>query len=287
MPYKGSKNQIAEWVVANLPKAKVFVDLFFGGGAVTHAAIISGKYQDFIINDIDARLPYFFWDCLNGKYSIEKYSTWISREMFHLRKEKDAYTSLIWSFGNNGVDYLYAKDKEDFKHAFHDAVYFNRLKPLREFGILLQPSREENVYDRYLDYRKQLTFRLEHLTRLQSLENINRISSLKCFCPFGDIYAFGVDYQSIPIPDNAVIYCDIPYYSTNCGKYKGFDYPRFYQWAEKQDNIFISEYSMPETFLPIAAKEKLVLSQNSGAGLYAKERIYTNKRTYERIAHDT
>lgn len=32
LPYKGSKNKIAEWVVDTLPRADVFVDLFFGGG---------------------------------------------------------------------------------------------------------------------------------------------------------------------------------------------------------------------------------------------------------------
>ena len=31
LPYKGSKNQIAEWIIQNLPKADTFVDLFAGG----------------------------------------------------------------------------------------------------------------------------------------------------------------------------------------------------------------------------------------------------------------
>lgn len=32
VPYKGSKNMIAERLIAALPKANAFVDLFFGGG---------------------------------------------------------------------------------------------------------------------------------------------------------------------------------------------------------------------------------------------------------------
>ena len=36
LPYKGSKNGIADWIVDNLPSADVFVDLFFGGGG-SHA----------------------------------------------------------------------------------------------------------------------------------------------------------------------------------------------------------------------------------------------------------
>jgi site-specific DNA-adenine methylase len=35
LPYKGSKNGIAEWIIDNLPSAEWFVDLFCGGGAVT------------------------------------------------------------------------------------------------------------------------------------------------------------------------------------------------------------------------------------------------------------
>ena len=44
LPYKGSKNAIAEWVLSQLPRADVFVDAFGGGGAITHAALILGKY---------------------------------------------------------------------------------------------------------------------------------------------------------------------------------------------------------------------------------------------------
>ena len=57
LPYKGSKNGIAEWIVSELPTAHTFVDLFFGGGAITHRAMLTGKYQQFIVNDIE--------DCLN------------------------------------------------------------------------------------------------------------------------------------------------------------------------------------------------------------------------------
>lgn len=45
LPYKGSKSKIAEWVVAHIPKAPVLVDIFAGGCAVTHAALLSGKAE--------------------------------------------------------------------------------------------------------------------------------------------------------------------------------------------------------------------------------------------------
>lgn len=41
LPYKGSKNKIAERIVDFLPKAKNFYDLFAGGCAITHCAELS------------------------------------------------------------------------------------------------------------------------------------------------------------------------------------------------------------------------------------------------------
>ena len=45
VPYQGSKNQIARWVIDNLPEDEILVDLFAGGCAVTHAAMLSGKWD--------------------------------------------------------------------------------------------------------------------------------------------------------------------------------------------------------------------------------------------------
>lgn len=106
LPYKGSKNAIAEWVINQLPSAEYFIDLFFGGGAITHRALLSHKYKRFIINDIDGRLPKLFLDCVHGKYTVDNHKEWISRDEFNRRKADDAYIALIWSFGNNGKDYL-------------------------------------------------------------------------------------------------------------------------------------------------------------------------------------
>lgn len=42
VPYQGSKNKIVPWVLHHLPAAESFVDLFAGGCAVTHGAMLSG-----------------------------------------------------------------------------------------------------------------------------------------------------------------------------------------------------------------------------------------------------
>lgn len=285
MPYKGSKNAIAEFIVGNLPRAHTFCDLFFGGGAITHRALLSRKYEKFIVNDIDGRLPKFFLDCAHGKYTTENHREWVMREMFEAHKNDDAYIALIWSFGNNGKDYLYGRDIEDMKHAYHKAVYENDLDGLAKYGIKLTLSRKPKVYDRYLDYQRQIKQQKPDVRT--ELENIERYQIIERLESLYRLQSLQSDYQSVPIPEGALIYCDPPYAETNCGKYDGFDSERFYEWADRQDNIFISEYTMPDNFIPIAEIEKPILSTANGTTQKAVERLYTNGRTWEAMDEDT
>ena len=116
LPYKGSKNSIAKWVISNLPASHTFVDLFAGGCAVTHAAILSGKFGRFIANDI-TEYPQVFRDAIDGKYRNE--CRWISREDFLRLKDDDPYVRLCWSFGNDMNTYMYAPEVERFKKHMH------------------------------------------------------------------------------------------------------------------------------------------------------------------------
>ena len=280
LPYKGSKNSIAEWIVSELPKAECFVDLFCGGCAVTHAALVSGKYDRFIINDIDGRIPELFLECCYGKHTLENHKEWISREEFFKRKDADAYIALVWSFGNNGVDYLYARDLESLKKGLHYAVFNGDLSLLDDQDVFVKDTDETNYYKRYLWFKRQLEAlkkepRLEVLERAIEIERLQSLQSLQS------------DYAEVDIPDGALIYCDIPYKGSNCGKYKGFDHERFYVWAEQQDNIYISEYDMPDCFIPYARIEKNVLSAANGNSAKSTELIYTNQRTYDRLQDQT
>ena len=45
IPYMGSKDKIADDILSVLPGGKRFVDLFGGGFAMSHAALLSGKYE--------------------------------------------------------------------------------------------------------------------------------------------------------------------------------------------------------------------------------------------------
>jgi site-specific DNA-adenine methylase len=84
LPYKGSKNTLAPGIVERLPSAGAFVDLFCGGCAVTHAAMLSGRWERYLINDICGIMPQCFLDAVHGKFRNE--TRWISHEEFNLDK---------------------------------------------------------------------------------------------------------------------------------------------------------------------------------------------------------
>lgn len=122
LPYKGSKNKLAERIVSLLPKRTHLIDLFCGGCAVSHAALLRNNYEHIHINDINWMCPTLFIDALNGKYQNE--TRWISREDFFRLKDTDPYVAVVWSFGNNLRDYLYSKEIEPLKKAIHYAIFF-------------------------------------------------------------------------------------------------------------------------------------------------------------------
>ena len=181
IPYKGSKNGIAEWVVDILPEADNLYDLFAGGCAVTHCAMESGKWENYIINDIEPGIVQLFKDAINGKLANEE--RWISRETFEMFKDTDPYIRYVWSFGNNGREYLYAPEIERFKKHLH-------------FMFFAKTPEEAQTHWRAFVKEFDLVERLQRLQRLKGLE------------------AHAGYYRDINVKPNSVIYCDIPYVNT-------------------------------------------------------------------------
>lgn len=119
LPYTGSKSRIAPWLMEMLPDCDHFVDVFAGGCAVSHAMILYGKARKITLNDLQGDVVNLFIDALNG--DIEKYAPyqWIDRKTFFDKKDNNPFVRLVYSFGNNGKDYLYSKEIEEYKHAVH------------------------------------------------------------------------------------------------------------------------------------------------------------------------
>lgn len=187
LPYKGSKNKLAERIVRLLPKRTHLIDLFCGGCAVSHAALLMGKYEHIHINDINWMCPTLFIDALNGKYNDE--NRWISREDFFRLKDTDPYVAVVWSFGNNLRDYLYSKEIEPLKKAIHYAMFFSDYSLGKELGhdlSFIDPI--QDLQKRYLAVKHYFN-RLGHFQqesfergggqnqRLQSVEALERLNT--------------------------------------------------------------------------------------------------------------
>ena len=276
----GSKSTIAEWVINHLPKADTLVDAFAGGCALTHAAMLSRKFKRIIANDItDA--PKLFIDACNGLYKDEK--RWVSRECFEANKENDPFIRLIWSFGNNQRNYIYAKDIEERKHAIHNAVHDRKTAQLSAIGLIDQEDAKplekrleiiDDTMQRYQLVKRTIikhsknadarcetlertarlqhlerTARLQHLestARLQHLESTARLQHLESTARLQHLERTQKDYRDVEIPKgNTIILADIPYRKT--AKYlNDFDHEAFYEWALAQKHpVFICEYDMP------------------------------------------
>ena len=244
LPYKGSKSRIVDELLTVIPPAEHFYDLFCGGCAVAHAAMLSGKWGTVHINDINPMMPEAFVKAINGGFNGE--DRWISHEDFFRLRDTDPYASICFSFGNNLKSYCYARELEPYKKAMHYAIFFNDWSLFRELWpeicdycqervgpiadrtarrIALAGAIEESAPKSGNPLYEAKQKHLEHLERLQQTSS---------------------DYREMRFEPDSVIYCDIPYIGTN--KYKaGFDHDAFYDWAERQEHpVFISSYEMPK-----------------------------------------
>lgn len=295
MPYQGSKSGIAEWVVSCLPPGDVFVDLFCGGCAVTHAALALHKYRRAIINDMNPMMPRAFADAIAGKFHDDY--RWISREDFFRLKDTDAMAAICFSFGNHLTTYCYGPDKEPMKRAFHYAVCFDDWAPMGELQPDLMPVvrravkslGKASVHDRRVCFgatiRKVAGKRppeLESLERLQSLESLQSLQSLERLIEFHT-----GDYRDVVIPPGAVVYCDPPYCNTKQYKAVGtFDHAAFYDWLlSRHYPVFVSEYTMPDDFAPIAIKQKTGTMAAKSVN-YVAEKIFVQRRYADKFKRD-
>ena len=247
-PYKGSKNKLAERFIDFFPKATNFYDLFAGGFAITHAALLSEKWERYYANDLNPLCVQLFNDAVKGKYHNE--TRWISRNDFYKLKDTDGYVAFIWSFGNNGRDYLYSQKTEPYKKAWHKAIFNNDFEDFKMLcGVDLSSIKDvKTKHEKYLKskslFRKgeQLYSYLNEI-RLLGLERLERLERLETSVS---------TYKNIKIKPNSIVFCDIPYINTNVygNKKTVFNHAEFYEWCSKQKElVFISSYEMPEDFV--------------------------------------
>lgn len=214
MPYQGSKSSICDKLLNQLPKAENFYDLFGGGGAVSHAAALSGKYKNVFYNEIDSKITRLFRDAIAGKYSYEDFKPeWVSREEFHNRKTTDGYVALCWSFSNDQQTYLFSESIEPYKKSMHQAIVFEEFDELSSQVLGFDKWGTECIKERRLFLRKKIEQyrktripevlypflnknqlgqleqiqQLRRLQQLQQLESLERLQQLELLREIGQL----------------------------------------------------------------------------------------------------
>lgn len=256
-PYIGSKNKLAEKIINVLPQSDHFYDLFAGGCAITHCALESDKWKHIHANDMQGTVR-LFTDAILGKYKNER--AWISREDFFTRKDMEPYVRWIWSFGNNGEDYMFGKNVEETKRKAHEYLMENGYDGTKEkrLAILAEYKKQFVGEWRFELERLQQLEQLQQLQQLQQLEQLERLQQLERLERLERLETSTLDYRSVEIKPNSVVYCDPPYATNSSKEYYGviFDTSAFWEWVMTRDfPVFVSEYKAPEGVQCIAEFE--------------------------------
>lgn len=100
----------------------------------------------------------------------------------------------------------------------------------------------------------------------KQIENIKGIEFIEC------------TYDNLKIPDQSIIYCDIPYKNTKqYATSANFNHDNFWEWCRNMTNdghqVFVSEYTAPEDFKCVWSKE-VTNSMNTTNTMKPIERLF-------------
>lgn len=292
--YQGSKDRIALDIHKQLPSGKRFVDLFGGGFAMSHAALlIKGKYEKVYYNELNPLLCDLIKKACSGYYNYDNgfKPEWISREDFARLKDKDGYVRYIWSFGNNGKDYMFGENFEPIKKQGHEYVIFGKqIEGLnlsvkgneRSRRMALRKYTQERIdkIKRTGNDKQQLHWleklqqmeqleRLERLQQLEQLEQLERLQSLEINCG---------DYHNYKYQSGDIVYLDPPYENTVSYDQDDFDHKDFYDWcASRKYQVWFSSYKISDNRFRLVWAKKLRGLFAGAKDVYNFECLYTNK----------
>ena len=308
IPYMGSKSKIAPAILKRLPSGKRFVDLFGGGFAMSHAAILSGKYERVWYRDFNAGVTHLVEDAYNGKYNYSVFKPeFITRERFNREYKDNAYIRQIWSFGNKGTAYLYGKDIEHIKHVAHDFVVFGKWSPELEKiakGITKAVTAKD-IRTRRMQFTrhikstgKSINGKLQHMNQLECLQQLEELSRLECLQQLEELsrlerlqqleelsrlerlqqleFGHGLSYDDYEYQDGDVVYCDPPYIGT--AEYvDAFDYDKFFDWAASRNfDVYFSNYPIYDKRFVLVWASQLRSTLGSGNNSVNFECLYKN-----------
>lgn len=272
LPYKGSKNTIANQIVAQFPRAHSFLDACCGGGAVLEAAYLSGKFERVEGIDIDdgiiTLLNAVFRDF--GKIDYEhKQLVTAERYKEAVRNRatlEDAVDRFIASFGFNGYDYQWGEKRRHLKYLVHQSMTLPTLDERRTAfhsfirDLIKSGTVEGDRWSIELSEIKNLahTEQATNLCRLQKVEQTMFLAARdnRTELRISKKSMFDIDYGPYD-----VIYFDPPYADTKGYDKAKFDFDRFHKLIDRLvdsgKTVYVSEYKAPtDRFVEVLAVEK-------------------------------
>lgn len=272
LPYKGSKNTIANQIVAQFPRAHSFLDACCGGGAVLEAAYLSGKFDRVDGIDIDegiiTLLNAVFRDF--GKIDYE-HKQLVTAERYKEAVQtratlEDAVDRFIASFGFNGYDYQWGEKRRHLKYLVHQSMTLPTLDERRTAfhsfirDLIKSGKTDGSRWSIELSEIKNLghTEQATNLCRLQKVEQTMFLAARdnRTELRISRKSMFDIDYEPYD-----VIYFDPPYVDTKGYDKAKFDFDRFHALidglVDSGKAVYVSEYKAPTSkFVEVLAVEK-------------------------------
>jgi 16S rRNA G966 N2-methylase RsmD len=306
LPYQGSKNKIAGWVVANLFPGKRLVDVFGGGGAITHYAVVNNlkgllgkKFEEFHYNELSPPIYNAFRGVTTGEIEVRaEGSRWVTREEFNLAKDTDGLMSLIWSFGNARRQYCYSFVLEAYKKAQHNFFSFGTVGNLAdEFEKLsgVKIAIEYNGKNGHIARRKWWAEQVRgalgknwggnhSIRNFEEAHHFSGVTRAENLGKLNNITYSNLSYNKIELRAGDILYCDPPYAGTKGYNGENFDNDKFLKWAMACPRpVFVSEYGDLEDYgfeLISYIKKSCTFVPNVKTRKESLEKIWWNGRTY-------
>lgn len=256
LPYKGSKNQLAQRIVSLFPSGETFCDCCCGGGAILHASALSGKFKYVHGYDCNKSIVRLLQGVLLLGGMIDyNFRPFVGKEEFKKSIKApnptldDCLTKYSCSFGYEGNTFCFGEKDIPLHEMVHNMIMSKDYKTRRKY--LLQFA---NVLKGIEDYT-QIKKALNKAVKTEQIRNLARIEQVQssfenCETKIS-VYEkslFNIDYKNYD-----VIYFDPPYKGTNINGYyqNSFDYDRFTQLLKTLNTlgkrVFVSEYDLKVT----------------------------------------
>ena len=195
-------------------------------------------------------LPIILKDRKDNQYYVEPFvggANMIDKvEGLRIGSDVNKYLIALWKGLQKNLDRPYTIDKELYSSA-RTAYNSNDTTTFTDF-LIGWIGWMASYNGRFFDggYSGHLVGKRDYIA--EQIKNTEaQISKIK------GVHFIYSSYDKLEIPNNSIIYCDIPYKDTTQYSYsKNFNYDSFWSWVRKKSQeghqVFVSEYNAPADF---------------------------------------